>query len=146
MVFRSKIDKYFLLVISIAIIVLGLACLFPLFLDGQKEPYGIVLMLSIFIFSVGFLLWVSFSINYIFQENHLLVKAGPIRKRILYSEIASIRPTEDILTGYRILSSIDALAISYQSGLMGEIKISPRDKDVFLAELAIKVPKLANIQ
>jgi hypothetical protein len=106
----------------------------------------IVLMLSIFIFSVGFLLWVSFSINYIFQENHLLVKAGPIRKRILYSEITSIRPTEDILTGYRILSSIDALAISYQSGLMGEIKISPRDKDVFLAELAIRVPKLANIQ
>ncbi|AGK54474.1 PH domain-containing protein [Bacillus sp. 1NLA3E] len=146
MVFRSRIDKYFLLMISIAIIALGLACLFPLFLDGEKEPFAIVLMLSIFILSVGFLLWVSFSISYVFQENHLLVKAGPLRKRILYSEISSIRPTKDILTGYRILSSIDALAISYQSGLIGEIKITPRDKDVFLAELAIRVPKLANIQ
>lgn len=132
--------------ISIAIIVLGLACLLPLFLDEQKEPFGIVLMLSIFILSAGFLLWLIFSISYVFQENHLLVKAGPLRKRILYSEISSIRPTKDILTGYRILSSIDALAISYQSGLMGEIKISPRDKDVFLAELAMRVPKLANIQ
>jgi uncharacterized membrane protein len=143
-VFRSRIDKYFLSTLSIAIIIIGFVCLLPLFLDGEKDPFATVFMLLVFIFSAGFLLWISFSIRYIFQENDLLVKAGPIRKRILYREIISIRLTKDILSGYRILSSIDALAISYQSGLLGEIKISPRDKDDFLAELAKRVPKLTN--
>lgn len=99
-------------------------------------------MLTIFILTVVFLLWISFSISYTFQENHLLVKTGPIKKRIQYNEITSVRPTKDIFTGFRILSSIDALAISYQSGIMGEIKISPKDKAAFLIELRERVPSL----
>ncbi|WP_237562950.1 PH domain-containing protein [Bacillus dakarensis] len=144
--FRSKIDKYFLFVITVAIIVLAFACLFPLFLDGQKEPFGIVLMFSMFTLTTGFLLWISFSIRYIFQEKYLLVKAGPLNKRIAYSEMISIRPTKDILTGYRILSSIDALAISYQTGLMGEIKISPKDKERFIEELKMRVSGIKILQ
>lgn len=142
MVFRSSIDKYFLLVIGIAIIVLAFACLFPLFLDGKIEPFGMLLMFSMFFLTTGFLLWISFSISYIFQEKYLLVKAGPLSKRIPYSEMISIRPTKDILTGYRILSSVDALALSYQSGLMGEIKISPKDKEKFIEELKARVSGL----
>lgn len=142
MVFQSKIDKYYLYVIVSAIIIIGLACILPLFLDKQIDTYGIVIMLTIFFLTVVFLLWLSFSIRYTFQENHLLVKTGPIKKRIKYNEITSVRPTKDIFTGFRILSSIDALAISYQSGIMGEIKISPKDKDAFLTELRERVPSL----
>ena len=72
----------------------------------------------------------------------MLVKTGPFKKRVQYIEITSIRPTKDIFTGYRILSSMDAIAISYRSGLMGEIKISPKDKDAFLSELRARVPAM----
>lgn len=142
MVFQSKIDKYYLYVIVSAIIIIGVACILPLFLDKQIDIYGIVIMLTIFFLTVVFLLWISFSISYTFQENHLLVKTGPIKKRIKYNEITSVRPTKDIFTGFRILSSIDALAISYQSGIMGEIKISPKEKDAFLTELRERIPSL----
>lgn len=142
MVFQSKIDKYYLYVIVSAIIIIGLACILPLFLDKQIDIYGIVIMLTIFFLTAVFLLWISFSISYTFQENHLLVKTGPIKKHIKYNEITSVRPTKDIFTGFRILSSIDALAISYQSGIMGEIKISPKEKDAFLTELRERIPSL----
>lgn len=142
MVFQSKIDKSYLYVLISAIIIIGIACILPLFLDKQIDIYGIVIMFSIFFLTVGFLLWISFSISYTFQENHLLVKTGPIKKRIQYIEITSVRPTKDILTGFRILSSIDALAISYRSSIMGEIKLSPKDKEAFLSELGKRVPAL----
>ncbi|MED3553263.1 PH domain-containing protein [Cytobacillus praedii] len=142
MVFKSKIDKYYLYVLISAIVIIGIACVLPLFLDKQIDLFGIVCMLSIFFLTVGFLLWISFSISYSFQENHLLVKTGPFKKRVQYIEITSIRPTKDIFTGYRILSSMDAIAISYRSGLMGEIKISPKDKEAFLSELRARVPAM----
>ncbi|MED3572319.1 PH domain-containing protein [Cytobacillus praedii] len=142
MVFQSKIDKYYLYVLISAIVIIGIACVLPLFLDKQIDLFGILCMLSIFFLTVGFLLWISFSISYSFQENHLLVKTGPFKKRVQYIEITSIRPTKDIFTGYRILSSMDAIAISYRSGLMGELKISPKDKDAFLSELRARVPAM----
>ncbi|MGN7403361.1 PH domain-containing protein [Cytobacillus praedii] len=142
MVFQSKIDKYYLYVLISAIVIIGIACVLPLFLDKQIDLFGILCMLSIFFLTVGFLLWISFPISYSFQENHLLVKTGPFKKRVQYIEITSIRPTKDIFTGYRILSSMDAIAISYRSGLMGELKISPKDKDAFLSELRARVPAM----
>lgn len=142
MKFSSKIDKVFLFVISITIIIVGLVCIIPLFLDKQRDVYGIVIMVSIFILTVGFILWTSFSISYIFLDNQLLIKSGPIKKRISYNEITRVRSSKDIFTGYRILSSIDAIAISYHSGWLGEIKISPKDKAAFLKELKTKAPNV----
>lgn len=128
--------------ITIAMILIGAACLLPFFLEGEKDKFALIIMLSIFILSAGFILWISFYIRYEFHEDYLLVKSGPIRKRIPYSEITSIRPTKDIFTGFRLMSSMDGLAISYRTALMGEIKISPKDKKRFIEELKARVPGL----
>lgn len=140
---RSKIDKYFLSIIVAAILLLVAVCIMPLILEELTDLFSMLLLLFILIVTVGFILWTSFSIKYVFEEDYLVIRGGPIKKRIPYSEITSVRATKDILTGFRILSSVDAIAISYQSAIMGEVKISPLYKEEFINKLKQHVPQLS---
>lgn len=143
MKFKSKRDSTYLSLMSVAIGVIVISCLFPLvFAEVWEEPMVIMILLSICLVTVGFALWVSLDIYYIFEDKALFLKAGPFRKRIAYDEITSISPTKDILTGYRLLSSKDAIAIYYKTGVMGEVKISPVEKEKFIEELKKRVPQL----
>jgi uncharacterized protein YtpQ (UPF0354 family) len=65
---------------------------------------------------------------------------GGITIGIPYKEITSISPTKDIFTGYRILSSMDALEIAYKSAFMGSVKISPQKKELFIAQIKKRCP------
>nr|MBO2478640.1 hypothetical protein [Bacillota bacterium] len=51
-------------------------------------------------------------------------------------------PTKNIFTGYRLLSSFDALEIFYHKALLGSVKISPKDTPAFLSELKKRCPHL----
>ncbi|WP_329762748.1 PH domain-containing protein [Bacillus nitratireducens] len=142
MTFHSKIDKFFLFIIFFAIFTIGAPTLLPLFFDDEATTTDLYILLSIFFVSSGFLLWSSFSITYTFYENHLFVKGGPFRSKIPYSHITKISKTDNILIGYRILSSKDCYEIFYTSGALGSVKISPKDPEKFISELQKKCPAL----
>jgi hypothetical protein len=140
MVFRAKIDSFFMSIMSISILVLSGVLLIPLFTDTKRTMLDTVIVFSLLIISVGLMIWPVFSIKYVFYDNYLLVKGGPFRSRILYSEITKVSPTKDIFTGYRLLSSKDGIEIFYKSATLGSVKISPKEKELFLSELKQRCP------
>ncbi|MED0959042.1 PH domain-containing protein [Bacillus paramycoides] len=142
MTFHSKIDKFFLFIIFFAIFTIGASTLLPLLFDDEATTTDLYILLSIFFISSGFLLWSSFSITYTFYEDQLFVKGGPFRSKIPYGHITKISKTDNILIGYRILSSKDCYEIFYTSGALGSVKISPKDPERFISELQKRCPAL----
>lgn len=145
MIFRSKVDAFFVTFITIAAITIGAVTLLPLFFDKEATISIGIIMFAIFIISVGLIVWVSFFIKYVFYEDYLLVKGGPFRSKIPYQTITKISPTNDIFTGYRILSSNQGFELFYKSATLGSVKISPKDKKEFINELKKRCPN-ADIQ
>lgn len=142
MVFRSKVDKFFINFIVIAVLIIGAGTFWPLFLEGGTELPVVLILIAIYLVVVSFILWTAFSVTYVFHTDHLLVKGGPFRSRIPFDHITKISPTTDIFTGYRILSSRDAIEIFYKRAVLGSVKISPKDKNMFLSELKKHNPNI----
>ncbi|UOQ86579.1 PH domain-containing protein [Gracilibacillus salinarum] len=142
MVFRSKVDTFFVSFISIAVLIIGLACFFPLFLEGGSELPVAVILILIFLMVTGFILWCAFSVKYVFYQEYLFIKGGPFKSRISYEKITKVSPTKDIFTGYRVLSSRDGIEIFYTKAVLGSVKISPKEKKEFITELTKRCPRV----
>ena len=142
MIFRSKVDKLFLLLISFALLVISAVFLMPLYLDQERTVQDTVILLLLYLFSAGLILWSSIDIKYVFYPDFLLVKGGLFRSRIPYAEISRVTETNEILIGYRLLSSKDALEIHYKTGWLGSVKISPEDKKGFVDQLQKHCPHI----
>lgn len=140
MKFRSTIDRFYLIFHGIALLIVAVACFFPYFIEEKVPVLASFILIGTFVLCTGFLLWMLFDIRYEIKPDHLFVKAGPVRKKISYVEISRVSPTRDVFSGFHLLSSRDAIEIFYRSALMGSIKISPFEKELFLKELRNHVP------
>ncbi|MGM0899204.1 MAG: PH domain-containing protein [Bacillota bacterium] len=141
MTFRSKIDSFFIRFILVAILFIAAVSFIPLlFEDAPLSAF--VIVTATFLVTTALILWITFAIRYVFLENHLLVKAGPFRSRIPYGSILKVAPTRDIFTGYRLLSSRDALELINNTTMFGTVKISPKDQSAFIEELQKRCPDL----
>ena len=145
MVFYSKVDTFFINFILGVVLVIALVSFFPLFIEGGTQLPVVLILSSTFLIVISFILWTAFSVKYIFNNDYLLIKGGPFRNKILYENITKVTPTTDIFTGYRILSSRDALEIFNKTTVFGSIKISPTAKREFITELKKRCPN-AKIQ
>lgn len=142
MVFRSKVDAFFVNFMLVVVLIIALASFFPLFLEGGTEPLVVLILTSTFLIIIGFILWCTFSVKYVFYQDYLLVKGGPFKSRIPYEEITKVSLTREIFTGYRILSSRDAIEIFYKTAFMGSVKISPKEQKRFMIELEKHCPHI----
>ena len=142
MVFRSKVDSFFVKLILIMILIIGLMTLLPLFAVGGEVLIVVLISTLNFLVVTGIILWCSFSIKYVFHQDYLFVKGGPLRSRIPYESITKVSPTSAIFVGYRILSSRDSIEIFDRTSMMGSVKISPQDQKGFIAELKKRCPNL----
>lgn len=141
MEFRSKIDRFFLIMNGLALLVVAVSIFWPFFIEDNIPLMAAVFLIGTFVLTFIFMLWIMFDIKYIFHSDYLFVKGGPIRSQIPYNEITRVSPTSDIFTGYRILSSKEGIEIFYSSAIMGSVKISPKEQELFLAELKKHVAK-----
>ncbi len=141
MIFHSKIDRFYLSLNGIALLIVALACFFPYFIEDEVPITASVILIGTFVLCEGLLLWLLFDIRYEIKPDHLFVKAGPVSKRIPYEEISRVSPTRDVFSGFRLLSSQDAIEILYRSAFMGSVKISPLEKERFLDELKRHLPE-----
>ncbi|BAQ11174.1 hypothetical protein OXB_2703 [Bacillus sp. OxB-1] len=136
MTFSSKVDRFFIRFIVIAVLIIGSLVFLPLFFEDVRNELATVLIWSaILLIVIGFILWTAFSVKYVFNQDYLVVKGGPFRSRIPYENITKISPTTEIFTGYRILSSRNGLEIFYKNSALGSVKVSPKNKNEFIAEL-----------
>ncbi|MFC4711686.1 PH domain-containing protein [Planococcus dechangensis] len=141
MTFRSKIDRPFLMLYGAATLLIAVSCFWPFFFDDDMPLSAAAILISIFVGTIAFMLWLILGISYVFRDDHIFVKAGPLRTKIAYEDISLISPTSDILTGMRMLSSRDALEIFYPKAVMDSVKISPAEQRRFLDELMKRVPR-----
>jgi Bacterial PH domain len=141
--FHAKRDPSFVIFIIIMVIITVSVFFIPLVFDKGRTIIDIMVVISLAALSSGLLLWCFFDIKYVFNEDHLYVKGGMFRSKIPYGEITRIAPATDFYTGYRILSSKDAIEIDYKKATLGSVKISPADLNGFIAELEKRCPHLS---
>lgn len=145
MVFRSKVDSFFVCILIIGLLILSVPIILPIII-GNPPVAAIVTLVGSFLLCVLFIVWIPLTITYTIDNQHLVVKGGPFKSTIPLNKITKITATSNIFTGHRILSSRDALEVFNHTSFSGSIKVSPKDKKAFLNELqkhspAIKVDK-----
>lgn len=142
MTFRSKRDWTFIILLVIVLIIIAVATLWPvvyeLFFTKHPEYPAIWIMIALFVVIAGMLLWIFVDIHYTFYDDYLYVKGGPFRSKIKYMDMTKVNKSSNILVGYRILSSKDALEIHYKHSLMGSVIISPDNQEQFVKVLIEK--------
>lgn len=82
-----------------------------------------------------FICWLWFSTYYVLDEKDLVIRCGPINKRIPYREITSAHKTWNPLSIPAL--SLKRINIKYQFGMA---LISPKDRDSFLRMLKERCP------
>lgn len=142
MVYRSKIDSFFIKFLITIILILGISSLFPLAIEKNPDLLLIVMLVGVFISMAGFVLWSFFTIEYRFTEDHLFVKGGPFRSRIAYKDILKVSSTTAVFSGHRVLSAKNSIEIFYSNAMLGSVKISPYDQKAFMVELKKRCPIL----
>lgn len=137
--FKAKRDMAFAAMMIVSISVIALACLVPsyfaIYYEPEPEWLAVIILVGLFILCTGFMIWIWMDIEYVLLEDYLYVRGGPFRSKIPYDQITRMFESNNMLIGYRVLSSKDALEIQYKTGLMGSIIISPENKQEFMEEL-----------
>ena|SRR5699024_99416 len=146
MSFKAKRDTSFITIIIVAVLIVIAAISIPvIFSYDSLSFYNVILLFLILLISVGIIVWTSFCIKYEFRNDYLYISGGVFRSRIPYNAITQVESLNltiaDLLAGYRILSSKDGLILSYKTGLFGVVKISPKEKPLFLSELKKRSPQ-----
>lgn len=142
MVFRSKIDVYFLMIILISIILFGVLLFFPLFIEKYRQLPIVIILASTFMIATSYFLWTYLSVKYVLNQSYLFVKCGIKKRKIPYNEMIKVLPTTAILTGFTALMSRDAIELFYEGKSLKSVKISPKDKSEFISELKKRSPRL----
>lgn len=134
--FRSRIDAQF------ALIGVGLPTSLALVLVVNGLLYGaspwwtpLPLLLA-----VSACVWLLCSTSYSFEGATLLVRCGPLRRRVPLEQIFAVGDTDSVRSASAM--SMDRLEIRFADN--ESMLVSPRDKAAFLAELQRQAPRLAN--
>ncbi|NLK87389.1 MAG: PH domain-containing protein [Clostridiaceae bacterium] len=88
-----------------------------------------VLFFIIFAIFIGFVSWIWFGTYYVFDDEYLIVRCGPIKEIVLYKDIVSVKKTRNPLSSAAL--SIDRIEIMYGKRTL----ISPAKEQDFLTEL-----------
>ena len=88
---------------------------------------------------VMFMLTILYTTHYTISGDRLAVRCGPFRYSISLPDIEEVVPSRNPLSSPAL--SLDRLHISYRGSMFG-LLISPRDKQMFLADLVARAPHL----
>lgn len=82
--------------------------------------------------------WIWFFTGYTLTEDQLIVRCGPLRRRVALEDIQFIRESRKFMASAAL--SMDRLEI--HAGLRYPVIISPRDKKEFVEQLQSRNPKI----
>jgi len=127
--FESKKDRWIVFVLWGAVIVI-LFTSFKLLTDSGVTTN--LLLQPVNLLTIYICLSVLYQTYYIINGEYLILRSGPIVKRIRIDDITAIKETKDMLSSPAL--SIDRLKIIYKQSKVG-IMVSPLEKELFLREL-----------
>lgn len=128
--FPSRVDAWLVAVLLFAV----LSPLAAVFLAGANMVFAAVSVL-ITLLVVGLLL---VPCRYTLEADHLLIRCGLIRQRIVYSDITDITASGSVLSAPAL--SLKRVKVSYgRAGYTSSQLVSPRDREVFMQALRERV-------
>ncbi|MHB0960534.1 MAG: PH domain-containing protein [Pirellulaceae bacterium] len=134
-VYRSKVDWWLWLVISVGVLVMLVSSVALLVNPPQDDVPAVWIALAMLVLA-AFMVWILFSTYYIVTATDLLVRAAFFRWRIPLEQIIEVFPTHNPLSSPAL--SLDRLRVNYKrpSGRTWWVMISPNERDRFLDDLA----------
>ncbi|MBW7452940.1 PH domain-containing protein [Paenibacillus sepulcri] len=135
--FNPKRDLGLSIVIWLSIIALLVSGLSPFFQEGA----GIIGGALIFLFCTaiaGLIAWLWLATYYIFNENSLFIRGGPITKSVPFDSISKVK----LIRSWLASAATSSRRIEIHYGGYNYIHISPLDEESFLKELTKRCPHL----
>jgi hypothetical protein len=128
MTFESAVDGFFYMAFLLAWLLVSAIGYFALKQVGNAMLIPVLVpALPVF----GLPVWLLFSTSYTITDTELLVRSGPVDRRVALNEITGITPTRSARSSPGL--SLDRLEVRY--GEQGSILVSPKDKTGFAAAL-----------
>jgi hypothetical protein len=127
-VYRSAVDTWLLLALGAGGL-LALVAAVSVFAAGDAAARGIA-VLTLFL-GVGLPLWILTTTSYTLDGDTLLVRSGPVTRRVPIADITAVVPTRNPLSSPAL--SLDRLRIEVRGAR--PVMISPADRTGFLADL-----------
>ena len=123
--FKSKIDKWLLILMSLAILLPGIFLLFSQ--ESSLTKWVIIAILSA---SLALVIWVYLTTIYTIDGSILKVRSGPFVWKLEVNQIQKINSTRSILSSPAL--SFDRIFIECSDS---SLIISPQNKQIFIEEL-----------
>jgi hypothetical protein len=124
--FKSKKDLWLGLILLGSISYGSFLCFFVV-RAGEGSLVESIFSVLLNVLLILFICWLWFSTFYVLDEKELIIRCGPINKRIPYREITSAHKTWNPLSSPAL--SLKRIHIKYK---FGTALISPKDRDQFL--------------
>jgi hypothetical protein len=127
-VYRSAVDTWLVVVLAVCGLI-ALAVGVTEFVAGDAAARGIAVL--VVLMGVGLPLWILTTTSYTLDEGVMLVRSGPVTRRVRIADITGVTPTRNPLSSPAL--SLDRLRIDVRGAR--PILISPADRARFLADL-----------
>ena len=127
-VYRSAVDAWLAAVLAAGGLIALIAGI-SVFAAGDAAARGMAVL--IVLMGVGLPLWILTTTAYTLDEGVLLVRSGPVTRRVPIADITGITPTRNPLSSPAL--SLDRLRIEVRGAR--PVLISPADRAGFLADL-----------
>jgi hypothetical protein len=132
--FEVKIDYWIKLILWLCVI-----GVFPaFFFVPEDEMFIIFITIVLMALLILPLMYYSY---YELREDHLYIRMSVIGMKIKYADITGIRSGKYSKTN-NMAFSLDAVIIERSKKTLGEISVSPLEKEVFMLELKRRCPLL----
>ncbi|MHB1319289.1 MAG: PH domain-containing protein [Anaerolineae bacterium] len=132
---RSAMDRWFL---ALLWVVVGMLLASVAVVPADERPLAGVAVAPI----IGLLAWILRGTYYELRDDHLLCRSGPFRERIPYSQIRSLRLTQNLLSSMALSTTRIEIRPHGKGYILGTTMISPVDREWFLGELRRRCPNL----
>jgi hypothetical protein len=134
LVFPSKVDSWFVGAVALV----AISVLFPLALLFRAGSDGVIVAIASFmVLPLALIVWVWLTTYYALDGRRLFVHSGPFSWTIELADIRDIYPSRSLLSSPAL--SMDRLRVTY--GRSKHLLVSPRNKEVFLAEIEQRTGK-----
>lgn len=138
-VFRSKVDRFIVVVLGTAAsLSLAISVVVAVLSPSATET---ALVLGGWCAFTSAVVWLLRSTRYVVEETRLLVRSGPFTWRIPFETIEAVLPSTSPVAAPAL--SIDRLEIRGKGDR--SLRISPRDREGFLAALLARCPHLVRV-
>ena len=130
-IFKSRKDKLFTFIVFGVVLLMLVLSVFDIITQGFKFESIVLLIINIAISAL--LLWVFFGTHYELSAKELKYFCGPLKGKILLSDISVITKNKTMWVGYKPATARKGLVIKYKK--FDEIYISPDSNETFIKEI-----------